>query len=311
MKNNNLNLLRTLQVLLEECHVSHAAERLHITQSAVSRQLTQLRELFHDPLLVREKNHLVPTPRAEQLKLRLNNVLTECDDLFQPEVFQPALWGGQIAIASTDHVAQYFMPDLVGYLLEHAPKLNITYHSWSPKKFDKLGELDIQLVSTTASEIPDGLCGVMTGEDHPVCVMSTNHPLATSEFLSLDDFLRYNHVSVIGGGDKDSFVNVALAERGLKRRVQFTVPFFSSALTTICCTEMLLVIPEHIAISMQRNFSVTYFPLPFDTPKQKYWLIWHPKYQNDISHQWLRETVVTVMQRSFSLKAMVTTGKSK
>lgn len=307
MKNNNLNLLRTLQVLLEECHVSHAAERLHLTQSAVSRQLTQLRELFHDPLLVREKNHLVPTPRAEQIKQRLNDVLTECDDLFQPEVFQPELWKGRVAIASSDHVAQYFMPDLVENFSENAPNLNVVYHSWSPKKFEQLGELDIQLVSTTAPEVPDGLCGLLTGEDHPVCVMSTSHPLATNESLSLDDFLRYNHVSVVGGGDKDSFVDIALAERELKRRIQFTVPFFSSALTTICRTDMLLVIPEHIAISMQRNFSVTYFPLPLQAPKQKYWLIWHPKYQNDTSHQWLRETVFEVMQHSLSLKAMVHT----
>ncbi|WP_411861558.1 LysR family transcriptional regulator [Vibrio sp. MACH09] len=305
MKNNNLNLLRTLQVLLEECHVSHAAERLHITQSAVSRQLTQLRELFHDPLLVREKNHLVPTPRAELLKQRLNSVLTECDHLFEPEQFQPSLWQGKVTIASSDHVAQYFMPDLLDSLQQEAPKLNIVYHSWSPKKFDLLGELDIQLISTTAPEVPDGLCGIMTGEDHPVCVMRTGHPLASSDKLTLDNFLDYSHVSVIGGGDKDSFIDLALAEQGLSRQIQFTVPFFSAALTALSRSDMLLVIPEHIAISMQRNFSVTYFPLPLQAPKQKYWLIWHPKYENDPSHIWLRETVFDVMRHSLPLKGMV------
>lgn len=305
MKNNNLNLLRTLQVLLEECHVSHAAERLHVTQSAVSRQLTQLRELFHDPLLVREKNHLVPTPRAEQLKLKLDGLLTEFDHLFEPEVFQPNLWQDQIAIASSDHVAQYFMPELVDRLREQAPQLDVIYHSWSPKKFEHLGELDIHLVSTTLPEPPDGLCGTPIGEDHPVCVMSTTHPLATGECINLEDFLQFNHVSVIGGGDKDSFVDLALAEQNLKRRIQFTVPFFTSALTAVCRSDMLLVIPEHIALSMQQSFPIKYFSLPIEAPKQKYWLIWHPKYDNDPSHQWLRSTVLKVMHRSLCLRAMV------
>ena len=305
MKNNNLNLLRTLQVLLEECHVSHAAERLHVTQSAVSRQLTQLRELFQDPLLVREKNYLVPTPRAEQLKQKLDGLLIDCDHLFEPESFQPKNWKGQVAIASSDHVAQYFMPELVDQLREQAPDINVVYHSWSPKKFDQLGELDIQLVSTTLLQPPDGLCGKQIGEDLPVCVMSTNHPLAKADQLSLDDFLRFNHTSVTGGGDKDSFVETALAEQGLSRRIQFTVPFFTSALTAICRSDMLLVIPEHIAISMQQSFSIKYFPLPIEAPKQKYWLIWHPKYDNDPSHKWLRETVLSVMRSSMCLMAMV------
>ena len=70
MKNINLNLLVSLQALLEECHVSRAAERLHITQSAVSRQLYQLRDIFHDPLLIRDGNRLLMTPKAEQLKVK-------------------------------------------------------------------------------------------------------------------------------------------------------------------------------------------------------------------------------------------------
>ncbi|WP_367989687.1 LysR family transcriptional regulator [Vibrio sp. NTOU-M3] len=305
MKNNNLNLLRTLQILLEECHVSHAAERLHLTQSAVSRQLNQLRELFDDQLLVREKNHLVPTPRAEQLKGRLDGVLTECDQLFEPEVFEPAGWKGQVAIASSDHVAQYFMPDLVDKLGEEAPDLNVVYHSWSPKKYEHLGELDIQLVSSTLPKPPDGLSGMLIGEDHPVCVMNTNHPLAKSVTLDLDSFLNFNHVSVVGGGDKDSFVDQWLSEQGLSRRIQFTVPFFSSALSAVCRRELLLVIPEHVAISVKQSFPITYFPMPFRVPKQKYWLIWHPKYDNDASHKWFRETVLGVMQSSFCLRAMV------
>ena len=307
MKNHNLNLLRTLQVLLEECHVSRAAERLHVTQSAVSRQLTQLRELFHDPLLVRDGNRLLQTPRAEQLKLKLDGLLTECHRLFEPENFQPAHWQGRVVLSSSDYVAQYILPDIVDRLRERAPQLNVAYQLWSPMQFDQLAELDIQLVSTMLPQIPDGLCGEPIGADHPVCVMRSDHPLAEGGSLNLDDFLRFSHASVNGGGDKDSFVDRSLAEQGKSRHIQFTVPFFTSALTAVCRSDMLLVIPEHIAVNMQQLFSITYFSLPVSVPEHKYWLIWHPKYDNDPSHQWLRELVLTLMRGSMYSMAVTST----
>ncbi len=80
MNNINLNLLRSLKVLLDECHVSQAAYKLNITQSAVSRQLSQLRELFADPLLVRDGNQLIPTPKALQLQAKLEHWFVELDE---------------------------------------------------------------------------------------------------------------------------------------------------------------------------------------------------------------------------------------
>jgi len=77
LNNINLNLLRSLHVLLEECHVSRSAARLHITQSAVSRQLAQLRDLCGDPLLIRQGNQMIPTPRAIALKSKLDALLAD------------------------------------------------------------------------------------------------------------------------------------------------------------------------------------------------------------------------------------------
>ena len=111
--NINLNLLRSLHVLLEECHVSRAAQRLHITQSAVSRQLSQLLDLCGDPLLVRDGNKLVPTNRALQLKDKLDDLLSEFDHLLDDKPFEPKDWQGELVLSSSDYVAQYILPVIV------------------------------------------------------------------------------------------------------------------------------------------------------------------------------------------------------
>ena len=105
----NLNLLRSLKVLLEERHVSHAADKLNLTQSAVSRQLSQLRRLFADPLLIREGNTLIPTPKALQLQAKLANWFLELDDMLEEKEFDPAKWHGEFVLSSSDYVAQYIL----------------------------------------------------------------------------------------------------------------------------------------------------------------------------------------------------------
>lgn len=119
-------------MLLEECHVSRTAERLHVTQSAVSRQLAQLRELCGDPLLVRQGNLLIPTPRALALKAKLDDLLSEFDHLLDDKPFEPADWQGELVVASSDYVAQYVLPDIASHFSQLAPQLDMAYRLWQP-----------------------------------------------------------------------------------------------------------------------------------------------------------------------------------
>ncbi|GHA62816.1 LysR family transcriptional regulator [Photobacterium aphoticum] len=298
MEHINLNLLRTLQILLEERHVSHSAERLYLTQSAVSRQLTQLREMFVDPLLIREGNGLVLTVKASQLKPRIDQILADCSDLLVDPSFSSEHWQGTMVMASSDYVAQYILPDIVVQLQSQAPALNLHYQLWQPAQIGKLAELNIQLVSTMLPAIPDGLCGAQIGADFPVVVMHNQHPLASSPALSASDLSLYPHVRVSAGGDKDSFVDGALRTLGLQREVRLSVPFFSAAFNAVCRTEMLMVIPQHIAHNMQAHFPLTHKPMPLVTTEHRYWLLWHPRYDADPAHRWFREQVLAVLQDS-------------
>ena len=296
--NINLNLLRSLHVLLEECHVSRAAQRLHITQSAVSRQLSQLRDLCGDPLLVRDGNKLVPTNRAILLKEKLDDLLGEFDHLLDDKPFEPQEWQGEFILSSSDYVAQYILPVIVAEVSADAPNINLAYRLWQPNYLESLNESGIHLASSMFPKKPEHVSSIKLGEDKSVCLMRKSHPLAQQEALSSEDIVQYSHIKVTGGGDKDSYADIALKKQGLKRRVAFKVPFFSSASNVLMQDDYLMLVPEHIAYNLGRHLEVKYFPLPFETEMHTYWLMWHPKYDKDSAHKWAREKAFEAMQKS-------------
>ncbi len=298
LNNINLNLLRSLHVLLEECHVSRTAERLHITQSAVSRQLAQLRELCGDPLLVRQGNQLLPTPRALALKDKLDALLAEFDHLLDDKPFEPRDWQGELVIASSDYVAQYVLPDIASCLSEQAPQLDIAYRLWQPDFLDKLHELGIHVASSMYPSKPEGVSSINIGSDTSVCLMHKAHPLASCKAISVEQLIGYSHIKVTGGGDKDSSTDLALKDMGFKRHIAFKVPFFSAAINRLVASEHLMVVPEHIALNLAKHWELAIKPMPIQTQTHEYWLMWHPKYDNDPAHRWVREQMCAAMQMS-------------
>lgn len=297
-QNINLNLLRSLKVLLEECHVSHAAQRLNLTQSAVSRHLSLLREMFADPLLVRDGNVLIPTPKALLLQHKLEGWFVELDDMMSDETFEPQHWDGEFVFSSSDYVAQYILPNIIQVLMQEAPNVTLSYRLWQPNLLNQLHESGIHLASSMSLEAPQGLSSLQIGEDHSVCLMSAHHPLATSNAPTLEELLSYPHIKIVAGGDKDGLFEAALSERGLTRRIALNVPFFFAAAQALCQKELLLVTPEHIAQHLSEHYDLTYHALPIATPKHKYWLTWHSKYDLDPSHIWARSMIEQVMKRA-------------
>ena len=112
----DLNLLVALEALLEERNVSQAAERLFITQSAMSKTLGRLRDLFDDPLFIRKASGMVPTPRAEQLAQHLPQVLQAVQRMVQPLEFDPLTCDMEFKLLVQGHTGVWFLPELLGRL---------------------------------------------------------------------------------------------------------------------------------------------------------------------------------------------------
>ncbi|WP_286237677.1 LysR family transcriptional regulator [Neptuniibacter halophilus] len=301
MNRLNLNLLRALVVMLEERNLTRAADRLHLTQSAISRQLGQLREHFNDPLLIREGNLYLLSARAQQLLPKIQVILGEVDELSEGDSFNPAECERRFSFACTDHVAQFIFPDILSHLQEVAPGVDITFEMWRPEWLPRLGQMPLDLASTTTTQLPENVFSEHIGQDSPVCLMAADHPLAQQP-LQLQAMLAFAFLRLNSGGDKDSFFDRALERQGLARRIQFEVPFFSAAFQVLSGSRLLMILPKHIAENALEHFPLHYAPLPLpEVPKNQYHLCWHALHAQDPAHSWLRNLIARMLRERMYL----------
>src|SRR5215469_2084361 len=110
LTNCDLNLLVSLQALIEERSLTRAGRRLSLTQPAVSRIFDRLQLMFGDELLVRIKREYEPTRRALEIYAELQCLLPRVEHLLQPHTFEPAGAAGVFRIAATDYSAMVVLP---------------------------------------------------------------------------------------------------------------------------------------------------------------------------------------------------------
>jgi DNA-binding transcriptional LysR family regulator len=193
----DLNLLVALEALLEERSVSRAAERLFITQSAMSKTLGRLRQLFDDPLFVRKASGMIPTPRAEQLAQQLPTLLQAVQGMFQPQEFDPRSYSGQFNLLIQGHMGVWMMPRLVERLGSLAPGIRLCALSRADNLFERLdnGKLDFALHAERRS-YPSDLRLMTLGYAPPTLLARKGHPLEGKE-LSWEMVLQYPHVQLV------------------------------------------------------------------------------------------------------------------
>ncbi len=291
MERLNLNQLLTLRIMLEERNLSRAADKLFLTQSAISKQLSQLRSYFNDPLLIREGNVYWLSVKAEMLLPKLQRILSDIDSLTETSEFRPHDCRRQFRFASTDYVAQFIFPAIAKRLTYEAPLVDVAYELMKPEWMGQLGKLHLDFVCLSNPTLSENVHSVPLGGDRSVCVMADNHPLAAVDSLTLDGLLDYPFVLINSGGDKDRFFDGLLEAQKLSRRVALEVPFFSASFEIVAGGDFLLIVSEHVAIKAQQRYAVTYRPLPMPTHNNCYQLCWHAIHHKDEAHAWMRNLI--------------------
>ncbi|GAB4282606.1 MAG: LysR family transcriptional regulator [Deferrisomatales bacterium] len=292
----NLNLLVALKALLEECHVTRAAERVRITQSGMSKNLAQLRELLSDPLLVRSGNALVPTARALDLKARLDALLEGIAELLSEPSFTPAACRRHFTVAATDYVAQYILPGVVERVFAQAPGVGLTAVAWEPHMVDELGGGGVDLATCIVDRLPPSILRQRIDEDRFVCCLRKGHPLEPE--LTLAGYVAYPHVAITAGGDKVKVIDRELARLGHARHVRLRIPYYAPAMEIVARTDLLLTLPHHIARNIGGRFGLVERELPFPVERFEYCLLWHARHDSDPAHRWVREQLFDELRHS-------------
>lgn len=296
---NNYKLLPALASLLETKNLTESAKRLNVTQSAMSKTLTQIREAFGDAILVRQANHFVLTSRARQLQMQLPDLMNQLDGLYLAKTLDLTKCSRCFHFASSDYVAQVEFPLIGQQVFTKAPNASVEYHVWQKDLLPYLADKPFDIVSTIADEIPENLYGKMIAKDEHVCVIRKSHPLANTHW-QLEDYVAAKHILVTGGGDKDSVVDNALAKMQLKRDIFARMPFFQGAIELLKSTDVVLTTPLHIAAEFAQDYELQLHPLPLTIKSHDYYLLWHAKHHLDVEHQWFRELCIAVLTKTLN-----------
>ncbi len=294
IKQRDLGLLLALDALLEKQSVSAAADRLGVSQPAMSAQLKRLRELFNDPLLTPSGRRLVATSRAMSLQQDLRRHLQDLDALVRTHGgFEPATARKTFRIIGTDYAHAILTPALAEHMATSAPQCRLAALPFTPRTMWQSlvsDEADIALV--TGMQLDEAK--MRLGIEESFCIIQRKgHPLGTGP-LSLEAFCAAEHVLVSpeGGG----FIGMAdrvLAELGYRRKVAISLPSFLLAPTLVAQTDFICLLPRRLA-ALHANMVDLVDP-PFDTPTFRADLLWHARRQHDPAHMWFRDQVGDVL----------------
>lgn len=296
ISNFDLNLLRIFDALMREQNVSRAAQRLALSQPAVSNALGRLRELLDDPLLVRAGRRMQPTPRALALEAPIRSALRQIEQsLAAGEAFDPSDSRQRFSIAVTDYVELVCMPRLLERLSRRAPGIGLDIRHLGPslpaEALDK-GELD--LVLGRFEEIPARFARRHWMSETLQLALRRGHPLV-HDGLDLATFLGLRHLWVHGGQTR-GMVDQWLGEQGLSRQILYTTPNYLQAAHIVAGSELAAVLPTALARHFAALLPLQLFDLPFHLGPFHLEIVSPAQRQRDAALQWLIAEIVAIAQ---------------
>lgn len=285
----DLNLLYVFQVLIEELNVTKAATRLSVSQPAVSRSLSRLRDVFDDPLFIRTSHGLSATSKTMSLAPLLADTLKGLESLIQPSEFNPKTSKRRFTLSTTDFGTLTVLPKILDQFRHEAPGAILDVKSWNEDMVTELDQSSIDVaVAVLSKEPPAAIRAMRLKSDQMVCLARKNHS-DIQGVLTLDSYLKASHVQVVLGRREYFAVDRELDKMGHKRHVSVHLPNFVPAARVVMGSDLLLTVPRLFAEDMVETVSeIVLHELPFITREFDYSMIWHERFQHDAAHVWFR-----------------------
>lgn len=293
----NAQLLRALCVLLDECSVTRAAQKLNRTQPATSLLLKQLREIFGDPLLVRGSGGMVRTERAMMLRAAAGKALEEIDALLVAgEEFDPASSHETFVIALPDHILPLMFAGVMREFRRSAPHARLVLRALG-SDYDFQGALasgSADIVISNWPAPPESLRISVLFEDQFVCLIDRDHEFARRPPTS-EEYLAANHIApsdyaIAHRGVVETHLSALHVER--ERRI--VISYFSMAPYLLVGTDLVFTVTRHFAEHFAKVLPLTIIESPITYPRIQFYQLWHERMHHSPPHRWLRQIVGTM-----------------
>lgn len=286
----DLNLLTTLDVLLDEGSVAGAARRLRLSPSAMSRALARLRETTGDPLLVRAGRGLTPTPRALALRERVSRLVQDAQAVLRPdEIVDLSTLERTFTLRTSDGFVENFGAGLIARVRNEAPGVRLNFVQKPDKDSSPLREGLVDLETGVVEEtIGPEVRTQALFRDRLVAVVREGHP-ADRNGAARSWYAEAEHVVVSRTGSETGAVDLRFLPAGLKRRVGTVVSGFAAALALARATDLVATVPDRHTVNLRRG--MVSLSLPMATTEFTVSMLWHPRMEADPAHRWLRACV--------------------
>ncbi len=294
IRNKDLNLLLLFHVLYQEQSVSAAAERMALSQPAISHRLNKLRDELGDELFVRVSRGLTPTPRAHELAPIVSNLLAGIRGFYdQCEGDNFLNRSDRFQIFSTDYIESLLLPKLIPIIREQAPKVQLVTRNLQgplPKAEMERGQCDLAIAGYFG-EIPDGFYQQTLYQDEFVVLACKDNPF-TKGSLTLENYLACDHLMITFSGDLSSSIDQKLAAMNQTRKVIAGLTSFHSPALVIPGTQTLLTCLRSVAEQAIRiNPDLEHHPCPLELETVHMQQVWHQRSHEDPLRRWLREQI--------------------
>ena len=290
MPSPDLNQLFILNAVLRENSVVRAAHRLHLSPSAMSRALARVRETVGDPILVKAGRRLVPTPRAVEMRDRVEQLIQDAQAVLLPTT-APDLRrvARTFTLRTSEGFVETFGPDLVTCVMKEAPGVRLRFVARQTRDAAGLrdGSVDLEtgvVDDTTSPEVRQ----VPLFTDRLVAVVRAGHALRKGP-LTPAAYAAARHVGVSRQTVDQGWVEEALAQRGLRRVVMTSVSGFAAAIAVARGSDLVATVPERHTAALRSGMRT--LDVPFRLPSITVSMLGHPRMHADPVHAWLRECV--------------------
>jgi DNA-binding transcriptional LysR family regulator len=286
----DLNLLVALDALLTEQNITRAAERLHLSQSAMSNALSRLREYFEDELLVQVGRKMEPTPRAQTLQEAVRDVLLRIDtSIAAMPQFDSSNSDREFILFVSDYTMATLLPHVLALAARQRStvRFKLLPQVASPARSLERGEADI-LVIPKAYCSPDHPAEVILEEDH-VCVVWSQSTAARAG-MSFERYAEAGHVVMVPTeSGQPAFEGWFVQRFGLSRRIAVTAYSFAALPFLVVGTELVATVHARLARSLAASLPITILPVPLPIPKLEQAMQWHKYRASDPGLMWLRQ----------------------
>jgi len=290
----DMNLLVALDALLDEGSVVGAAQRMNLSPAAMSRTLGRIRDALGDPILVRAGRGLVPTPRALALREQVSVLVEQAGQVFRSaDTVDLANLDRAFNIRTNDLFIALYGAQLLRMMHEQAPRTVLRFIPESPGGDDdsvlRDGRTDL-IISSTVDLGPEIKVQSLF-QTFYIGLARQDHPIF-AERVTAQSFASYPQISVSRRGRANGPIDVELAHCKVQRRVALITPSFHSALFSLPDSDLILPMPANILSSVSKlGLPLRSFEIPLALERVNVMQAWHPRFDSDPAHRWLRQTL--------------------